>query len=153
MPAWMPLREYLAFLDSDDRLDPDYLQVLFQTLEGTDLAVCGIHGLPHPAAIPAEVVSLDVLRHTPSRYAGLLYINYVFNKLYRRDLICRHDIRFPDQMHRGEDAYFVQEYLLQCRTIAVTPACCTGMNSMRAPPCAVSTPQFAATGPADAAPV
>ena len=24
-------------------------------------------------------------------------------------------------MHRGEDAYFVQEYLLQCRTIAVTP--------------------------------
>lgn len=113
--------EYLAFLDSDDRLDPDYLQILFQTLDGTDLAVCGIHGLPHPAAIPAEVVSLDVLRHTPSRYAGLLYINYVFNKLYRRDLICRHDIRFPDQMHRGEDAYFVQEYLLQCRTIAVTP--------------------------------
>lgn len=111
----------LAFVDADDRLDAEYLQCLAATLGDADLAVCGVYGLAETDALRAETVSLDVLRCTPSRYTSLLYINYVFNKLYRAAVIRQHGIRFPAQMRRGEDAWFVQEYLLQCRAIAVTP--------------------------------
>lgn len=112
---------WLAFVDADDRLEPDYLGDLLETMGSADLAVCGVYGLAETTGLRAETFRLDVLRCTPSQYANQLYINYIFNKLYHVALIRKNSIRFPPQMRRGEDAWFVQEYLLHCHTIAVTP--------------------------------
>lgn len=112
---------YLAFVDADDRVEPEFLQTLRQTIGNTQLAVCCVYDLSDwNEKVRAEVVPLDILRATPSRYANPVYTNYLYNKLYLLSLV-KESVRFPVQVRRCEDAYFVQEYLLCCRAIAVTP--------------------------------
>ena len=50
----------------------------------------------------------------------VVFINYACNKLYRTALV-RPAIRFPEGVRRCEDAYFAQDCLLACRSIAVCP--------------------------------
>lgn len=91
--------EFIAFVDSDDRVMPDYLMRLWQVLEetngdwvscaiqnhnpdGTGSAHSAIHGLPDMAhhTVPRRYAFdswTDVIRHFPSAW----------NKLYRRALI------------------------------------------------------------------
>lgn len=114
--------EYLAFVDADDRIEPEFLQTLRQTIGNTQLAVCCVFDLSDwNEKVRAEVVPLDILRATPSRYANPVYTNYPCNKLFRTSLIRENALRFPVVVRRCEDAYFVQEYLLCCQAIAVTP--------------------------------
>lgn len=112
---------FLAFVDADDRVEPDFLQTLRQTIGDTQLAVCCVFDLSDwNEKVRQEVVSLKTLRTTPSQYANPVYINYPCNKLFATDLIRRNFLTFPVGVRRCEDAYFVQEYLLRCDTIAVT---------------------------------
>lgn len=114
--------EYLAFVDADDRVEPEFLQTLWDTIGNTQLAVCCVFDLSDwNEKVRAEVVPLDILRATPSRYANPVYTNYPCNKLFRTAVIQENELRFPVGVRRCEDAYFVQEYLLCCRSIAVTP--------------------------------
>lgn len=113
---------FLAFVDADDRLEPDYLLELYSILGNSDLAVCSVYDNETDyAKIRRETVSLSTLRCTPSLYTQLVYINYVYNKLYRSELIRQHQLCFPVNMRRGEDATFVRDYLMHCHTISVTP--------------------------------
>ncbi|WP_294542749.1 glycosyltransferase [uncultured Gemmiger sp.] len=113
--------EYLAFVDADDWVEPDYLQTLFNCIGSHDMAVCCVWDLSDwNEKVCGETVSLQVLRTTPSRYANPVFINYACNKLYRTALV-RPAIRFPEGVRRCEDAYFAQDCLLACRSIAVCP--------------------------------
>lgn len=113
---------YLAFMDGDDRIDPAYLQVLYETLGDSQLAVCCVDDtFCYDGLIPRETISLRTLRVTPSRYASLIYINYSINKLYRMSIIRAAGLRFPINTHRSEDVNFVQDYLMHCRSISITP--------------------------------
>lgn len=110
---------YLAFLDGDDRLEPAYLQTLFTLIQQADMAVCCVYDQSDwNEKVRSETVSLQTLRTTPSRYANPVFTNYLYNKLYRMELV-KPGIRFPVGVRRCEDAYFVQDCLLACRRIAV----------------------------------
>ncbi len=107
---------FIAFVDSDDRVAPEYLQALHEALceTGADWASCairfchadgraqdhsGLHGAPElEAEAPPERHVLDdwraVARHFPSAW----------NKLYRRELIG--DIRFDEGMIYEDHAFF-----------------------------------------------
>lgn len=112
--------EYLTFVDADDRIHPRYLQVLKESMGDCDLSVCGVNdGNEGKEVLPQEVCEVKLLRRTPSRYAKLPYINYVYNKMYRTDIIKQNKLQFPEGMHRGEDALFVLAYLCCCQKISV----------------------------------
>lgn len=105
---------YVCFVDSDDRVTPDYLQRLHDTIEetGADWVACAIRfcppagpGQPHSAIHGAPdllpgVTRVDftdwqeVVRHFPSAW----------NKIYRRDLIG--DIRFDEGMNYEDHAFY-----------------------------------------------
>ena len=59
----------------------------------------------------------------PSHFAGLQYINFSVNKLYRADILKEHEIRFPLNVKMGEDAMFLAAYYPHCRRIR-----CVGEN-------------------------
>lgn len=112
--------ELLAFLDSDDRVEPGYLSTLFRTMGDTQLGICCVFDESDwNEKICPETVEVKRLRRTPSRYANPVYTNYPCNKLFSVKLIRENDLRFPVGVRRCEDAYFVQDYLLCCDRIGV----------------------------------
>ena len=113
--------KYLAFVDADDWVEPEYLAILHRILGNTQLAICCVYDTSDwNEKVWDEVVSLQTLRTTPSRYANPVYINYPCNKLFLTEIIQENQLRFPEHVRRCEDAYFVQDYLLCCREISVT---------------------------------
>lgn len=114
----------VAFVDSDDRVAPTYLERLETTLRetGADWVACGIlfcpedgtkptphpaiHGVPDmPADRSPRRIDLSdwtqVVRHFPSAW----------NKLYRRNLMA--DLRFDEGLNYEDHAFF---YRYACRS-------------------------------------
>lgn len=114
--------KYLAFVDADDWVEPEYLQVLYNGIQLADVSLCGVDtGVPTPPVVE-ETVALETVRRTPSRYSDLHYVNYSVNKLFHVETLRRYRIRMPETMHRSEDVYFVNEYLMHCGTLHASSA-------------------------------
>ena len=112
--------QYLAFVDADDWVEADFLHTLFSLIQTADMAVCCVYDQSDwNEKVQDEILTLRTLRTTPSRYANPIFTNYLYNKLYRMSLIGA-SIRFPETVRRCEDAYFVQDCILVCQTIAVS---------------------------------
>lgn len=110
---------YIAFVDSDDRVCPDFLAALLAALtaypdipwvacairnrfpDRTNNLKSAIHDSPDPALAPGCQVfhfrsAPDIIRHYPSAW----------NKLYRRDFIG--DLRFPEGTWFEDHAFYLR---------------------------------------------
>lgn len=95
---------YILFVDSDDFLHPDALLSLYRqiTLHNTDICLFGY--FPYAgnnaktAVLPAEYYKED--ENSVFNYQKISEQIFdrvaVWNKLYRRELICKHNIGFPE---------------------------------------------------------
>lgn len=90
--------EYIAFVDSDDWVAPDYLDKLYTTLRGTGADICECEVFRTEGEACEETESGDVqIYDTVSALAQLIedgaFRQHVWNKLYRRETVG--DIFFP----------------------------------------------------------
>ena len=97
--------EYIAFIDSDDRVTPNYLEVLYNTMieKDADVVCCN-----YSLYFPKNNIEYKVMfRYTPvGEYTGLKAAkfavndfrtrNYLWNKLWKSSLFLDNNIRFPD---------------------------------------------------------
>ncbi len=121
--------EYLAFVDSDDAIDPDYLSTLLRAMEGSGagLAVCGLVRVGRGGEQIVEPTT-GVLTLDAAGAEGLIELNRThllyppYSKLYRAGIVSRHAVRFPQGVHYGEDLVFNFRYLEHVRTIATVQA-------------------------------
>lgn len=102
--------EYIGFVDSDDWIDTDFYEKLYQTAEktGVDIIACGIiyHGwrktktMLHADVNQAADNLKDIcaLFHIPT-------LNYIWNKIYKCDWIKANKLYFPEQT-TYEDMYW-----------------------------------------------
>ena len=111
---------WIAFVDADDWVEPEYLQKLYERCSSAQISLCDVDD-GESRTLAEETLSVEAIRTTPSRYAQLPYINYVYNKLFSRSLLFPEGPRFDVHRKRGEDAAFVAACLLRCRTVAVCP--------------------------------
>lgn len=120
---------FLAFVDSDDTVAPDYLSTLLRTIDrsGADLAVCGLSRVgptgvqtvePRPGSFTVDAAGSD--RFVELIRTHLLYPPY--SKLYRADIVRTRAVRFPEGVHYGEDLVFNFRYLDHTRTVATARA-------------------------------
>ena len=101
--------EYIAFVDGDDRLSPDYLEQLYTAAcrAKADIAVCGFrYYFLHTGQTKSGVQMSDKL-YTKEAALGLLLRDnhmkfYLWGKLFRRRLFTQHHIVIPDMYY--EDA-------------------------------------------------
>ena len=96
--------EFLSFVDSDDRLPPDALELLLGALDrtGSDFATGNIHRFDSRRAWPAAFLKRTFFRRRYrthiERFRWLLSDRMAQNKLWRRSFWDEHDLRFPEGM-------------------------------------------------------
>jgi glycosyltransferase involved in cell wall biosynthesis len=117
--------EYLALIDSDDYVDPDYISSLVNLAEqkGADVAICNFYfefsngfKIPFPLMTLQKNMSGD---EAAQNSLDLLRIPaFAWNKLYRRDLFVDHDIQFPSIYY--EDVATITRILTRAKIVAIT---------------------------------
>lgn len=110
--------KYIAFVDSDDTIDNNYLFTLHQATECTDaeLIVCGMK-LISPSEMKINIANrgfVFIKNEDSNRFIELCRKFLLYGpvvKLYRSDIINKNKIRFPLGVQYGEDLIFNLEYL------------------------------------------
>lgn len=124
----------ICFVDSDDTVREDYLQVLSDCIEGADLAVCAYNEVTDDsisaADIPespwtAETSQASCRTETADSLMEMILHDdtiggFLWNKIFRKSLIDRGGIAFSKNIFVGEDLLFVEQYLAGCRTVRIT---------------------------------
>lgn len=93
--------EFIGFVDSDDYLDVTMYEKLYNKAVGTDsdIVTCGYYGVDENANVFRyfQKGRMEEFGKSISENPTLLYINspYAWNKLYRKSLFLKHDVRFP----------------------------------------------------------
>lgn len=122
--------KYIQFLDSDDFFEPDMLEKAFHQAETTDadIVVFGGYEYDHPtgcnilvtyildsSVIPDKKVFsyVDILEKIFQLSAGMAW-----NKLYRRDFLLKHNVRFQ-KIKYTDDAYFTFANMVLAERITV----------------------------------
>lgn len=105
--------DWILFVDADDAVVPTYFQDLATKCnDRNDLVVLGytfkgknfvMHG-PLTANKTKEDFLCLFLNHPK-------LLKVVYSKAYRRELIAKHDIKFNEDIHLGEDYLFCLDYL------------------------------------------
>lgn len=116
--------EYLAFIDSDDFIHPQMMEILYYNLKkcDADISVCGFHWLKESEE-PCTEIGENVLKvFHDAEIMGQLFKNKVetviaWNKLYRKELF--QELRYSKgRLH--EDEYIIHHLLYKCKTIVYT---------------------------------
>ena len=116
--------EFLTFVDSDDRLPPDALELLLGSLErtGSDFATGNVHRFTSARTWPAPFLRKTFLRRRSrthvSRFRWLLSDRMAQNKLWRRSFWDEHGLRFPEGVLH-EDIPVVVPAHFQARSVDV----------------------------------
>lgn len=114
---------YIAFLDSDDYVEPDYLESLHQAFESADVVFLGYHQISTDGRLLGDHIS--AVKDNSDYYETLVQLSkqdlfgYTWIKAFRRDVIGGH--RFPRELNLLEDEFFACEVLAQPCRIAVVP--------------------------------
>jgi poly(ribitol-phosphate) beta-N-acetylglucosaminyltransferase len=108
---------YVFFLDADDRLGAEALErmVAMADANGTDVVLGKIQGVNRNAAksmFGKNVGRTDV-------FSSNIKFTLSAQKLFRRELLTRHDMRFDESLWTGEDALFTMEAYLRADGISV----------------------------------
>lgn len=119
--------DWLAFVDADDRLTSDHLELLANSATDDVDIVCGGVELPtgnseHPFA-PQQLEAGHHLDDYYVRGAGFLTRSPVWNKLFRRETINTWGGCFDTRLSYAMDALFVQSLLNYTQRVITIPMC------------------------------
>ncbi|MFD5427801.1 glycosyltransferase family 2 protein [Streptomyces sp. NPDC127084] len=114
---------YVFFLDADDHLGHEALAALvtMADLAGTDVVAGKVVGVNRGVA--ASMWTRTMRR--ADLYTSNIKYALSAQKLFRRELLVRHGIRFDESLRTGEDALFTMEAYLRASGISVVadPVC------------------------------
>lgn len=117
--------DYIAFIDSDDWVDPSYLQDLYNNRRDCELVISGHVGerekgdneYCEPLATKTFVLSSDnIVAFAHLNKKALLY--GPVNKLFVAKIIKENHILFPENCAYGEDLLFSYHYLEYVKNVA-----------------------------------
>lgn len=120
--------EYYVFLDSDDFIQEDMLKNLFIGIQGVDCVICGYDRTIWGKEKPEDIVQLESKLFLEQKAVRDYFLStfphgnagYLWNKMYRADLIQKHHIMFPADK-RLEDGYFNIDYFAHVKALRILP--------------------------------
>lgn len=116
--------QYICFIDSDDWIDPEYLESFFPYSVKEDKYVFVIQGIKKDFEKETrEYLSLENKFWEISNISNLFYeyrllnFGFPFSKLYNAEIITNNKIYFDEQIHFSEDLLFMLKYLKHIKYI------------------------------------
>lgn len=112
--------EYIAFIDSDDYINTDYLKHLSEGF-GYDIVVTGFsYGLtPESSAFKLQLSTKQEVGKDLSNLINADQFCFPWGRLFKRSIIEQHQIRFDEQMRFAEDNVFNWEFLCHAESIFI----------------------------------
>ncbi len=115
--------EYIIFIDSDDCISYTFIEDLVEAIEknDADIAICGYTRnrleLNKDEGNDISIIQAD-------DYLNMLFKNnlsecYVWNKIFKRNIIINSNIYFPECISIWEDMYFLINYLNNINKVAI----------------------------------
>lgn len=116
--------KYLLFIDSDDWIEKDTIEILYENIKNNDMSICSYHRVFENYNLIDNIKKLEndiILSKTKT--LKILFLNgkykmnyqgFIFNKLFKKEIIDRYNIRFDKDICYNEDRLFVFNYLLHC---------------------------------------
>lgn len=109
--------EYVTFVDADDQLLPGFLARF--SYDGLCFEAQGftVNHVGHTARNTTVTFARTRTAHVKDVYAESEWLRLSRGpccKMFRRDIIGRHAVRYPEGISFGEDALFVKRYLAHC---------------------------------------
>lgn len=109
--------EYLAFVDSDDFVEPDMCRVLYETADGADMCGADYYIDDGKSLRPVTVDPGQGTQMSDERKAWFsAHCGYFWSRIYRRNFLEEFQLRFPEKTF-FEDAYFNFMTILCARTM------------------------------------
>ena len=111
--------DYVTFVDADDVLLPDALDVLYKNQQGADADIVCAEAYRWEGERKERIINIG---NRIVHGEVLLYIAHfaLWAQLFRADVIRNYSIRFIDGLAYSEDAVFISEYSLYSSTIVYT---------------------------------
>lgn len=108
---------YVFFLDADDRLGPEALErmVAMADRNGTDVVLGRVEGINR---VPPRTMWGQTLERTDV-FSSNIKFTLSAQKLFRREFLERHGMRFDESLWTGEDALFTMEAYLRADGVSV----------------------------------
>lgn len=117
--------EYLCFVDSDDYVDKDFILKLVENLNDNDMTICGYIEKYLDKEEKIDITNqIQILTNVDimNQVIGLSNIKgYLWNKLFKTEIIKNNKISFSNNICLCEDMYFVIQYLKYCNCVAIIP--------------------------------
>ena len=128
--------EYIAFVDADDWIDADFLETMMENMlhEQADIVITGCIKEKNNGAetvlnnIPSGIYEgdslINVVFSRMQHYDGFYRFGispYLWNKLYRRELLMSCYENMDMFIYDGEDAAVVYPYILKTRRVVILP--------------------------------
>ncbi|MDY2936703.1 MAG: glycosyltransferase [Fusicatenibacter sp.] len=129
--------KWIHFVDSDDHILPGmytrFVQMAEHGIENPDVLVCGCIRItanngektscgPERTGIVTDVNIPKLFDHMSMERRYYL-LDYIWNKWYRREVIERYRIRFPENLSLGEDFAFNAKYFQHAEKIVLISEC------------------------------
>ena len=121
--------EYIRFIDADDRINEDSLKYMMDIVKDNptiDIVIGTFRSIPEmnyyygeylkPGKHTLEEISVDFLHNVKSFYYGV-----VWNKLYKRSFISKHNLLFDENLIWCEDFIFNLQYFNCCECFYTLP--------------------------------
>lgn len=112
--------EYIIFVDSDDWVSGRYVKELLSAAQKTPdaLVICGLHFRDEVAGNQRDYIwekagkaVYHVAQKDFFKLQKKFYLQQLWNKIFRRDVIEKAHIRFDENQSMGEDFQFVLDYM------------------------------------------
>ena len=114
---------YLAFLDSDDWYEKNFLEKLYNNLKenNSDVSMCNprmtYDDIQKNKNINIYYFDSIELNKNPEKILGILAMPVIWNKLYKKEIIVKNNIKFPNYSF-SEDVEFLYKVFLYVNKVS-----------------------------------
>lgn len=112
--------DYIAFIDSDDFIETDYLQHLSQGF-GYDIVITGFYygAVPEASCFKLQLSDKQKVSQELSKLINADQLCFPWGRLFKRSILETYQIRFDEQMRFAEDNVFNWEFLCHAESIYI----------------------------------